>query len=145
MRGAKPPDVMKTLSRTFAFVVLAVIAAVTLISCPQFFSKKGQKFTLIIGEYAEVADEEGFKKALKALKHNGNVCDIKFLPAEGATLDPDYCKHLDVSLKTDKVTKSEVATRAAVGNVAAGDPHATYKVTSADPTEIAAVLNTLKK
>jgi hypothetical protein len=139
------PAVMKTLYRTLAFVVLAVIAVVTLIGCPPKHAFTEQKFALVIAPYAEVADEGGFKKALKTIKDKGGVCDIKFLPAEGATLDKEYCKHLDVSLRTDKVTKSEVVTRAAAGEAMANDPHASYKVQSANPEDIIEVLKTLKK
>src|SRR6266487_4518201 len=106
---------MKTLSGTFAFVVLAVIAVVTLISCP--------------AKYA-------FKKALKALKEHGGQYKIR-LKHNNEVTDP----YDPLSLKTDKVTKSEVANRAAAGESTAS---ITYKVTSADPTDVEGVLKTLK-
>jgi hypothetical protein len=140
-RGVKPAVAMKTLSRTFVFVVLAVIAVVTLIGCPPKHAFTKQKFALVIGEYAEVRDEDAFKKALKILKKNGGLCEIKFLRKEGEEPNKNYCKELDVGLKTDKVTKAEVANSAAVGESTANDPHASYKVQSANPTEIEAVLD----
>ncbi|SRR6266566_1313158 len=137
---------MKTLSGTFAFVVLAVIAVVTILSCRAKHAFADQKFTLYIGEYAEVpdADEDAFKNALKKLKKNGGQCDIKFLRKEGEEPIKDYCDKLDLSLKTDKVTKSEVANSAAAGESTANDPNVTYKVTSANPTDIEDVLKKLK-
>ena len=137
---------MKTLSGTFALIVLAVIAMVTIVSCRlirhAFLGE--QKFILFIGEYAEVSDEDGFKDALKKLKKNGGQCDIKFLRKEGEQPNEKYCEQLDVGLKTDKVTKSEVANSAAAGESTANDPNATYKVTSANPTDIEDVLKKLK-
>jgi hypothetical protein len=139
MPGVKPAGAMKTLSGTFAFVVLAVIGLVTLISCPAKFAFTEQKFTLHFKE-AEVRDEDAFKNALKTLKKHGGQCYIKFVRKDGETIK-DYCDKLDVDLKTDKVTKSEVANSAAAGESAANDPYATYKVTSADPTDIKTVLD----
>jgi hypothetical protein len=137
---------MKTLPRTFALVVLAVIAVVTILSCRlvqhAFLGK--QKFILFIGEYAEVPDEDAFKNALKKLKKNGGKCSITFLRKEGEQPNEKYCEQLDVGLRTDKATKSEVANSAAAGESTANDPYATYKVTSANPTDIEDVLKTLK-
>ncbi len=94
-----------------------------------------QKFTLHFKE-AEVPDEEAFKKALKALKEHGGQYKIR-LKHNNEVTDP----YDPLSLKTDKVTKSEVANRAAAGESTAS---ITYKVTSADPTDVEGVLKTLK-
>jgi hypothetical protein len=127
--------IMKTLSGTFAFVVLAVIVVVTLISCPAKPAFTEQKFTLHFKE-AEVPDEDAFKKALTVLKEHGGQYKLR-LKHNNEVTDP----YDPLSLKTDKATKSEVANRAA-----AGEPTAsiTYRVTSADPTDIEGVVKTLK-
>jgi hypothetical protein len=134
-RGVKPAVIMKTLSGTFAFVVLAVIAVVTLIGCPPKHAFTEQKFTLHFKE-AEVPDEEAFKKALTGLKEHGGQYRLR-LKHNNEVTDP----YDPLSLKTDKVTKSEVANRAAAGESTAS---ISYKVTSADPTDIEGVVKTLK-
>jgi hypothetical protein len=135
---------MKTLSGKVAFVILAVMVVVTIVSCRQFFFAK-KKYTLVILEYAEVPDEVAFKSALKKLKKNGGDCAITFLRREGEKANSNYCNELDVGLKTDKIIKSEVANSAAARESAANDPNAMYKVTSADPKDIIDVLNTLSQ
>ena len=47
------------------------------------------------------------------------------------------------SIKTDKITTSEVARRAQVQGSAANDPNVMHRIASPDPTEITNVLNTL--
>jgi hypothetical protein len=127
--------IMKTLSGTLAFVVLAVIAVITLISCPAKPAFTEQKFTLHFKE-AEVPDEDAFKKALTTLKEHGGQYRLR-LKHNNEVTDP----YDPLSLKTDKATKSEVANRAAAGESTAS---ITYKVTSADPTDIEGVVKTLK-
>lgn len=141
-RGVKPAVAMKVLSRKVAFVVIAVIAVVTIVSCRKLFFAK-QRFTLVILEYAEVPDEARFKHALKKLKDNGGECEIAFLRKEGEKANENYCNELDVAVKTDKIIKSEVANSAAAGESAVNDPNAMNKVTSANPTDIKDVLDAL--
>jgi hypothetical protein len=141
-RGVKPAVAMKTLSRKVAFVVLAVIAVITIVSCRQLFFAK-QRFTLVILQYAEVPDEARFKDALRKLKKNGGECAITFLRKEGEKANENYCNELDVAVKTDKIIKSEVANSAAARESAVNDPNAMNKVTSANPTDIKDVLDAL--
>jgi hypothetical protein len=138
---------MKTLSGTFAFVVLGVIVVVTILSCRAKHAYADQKFTLYIGEYAEVpeTDEDAFKKALKKLKKNGGQCDITFLRKAGEQPIKDYCDKLDISLKTDKVTKSELASSAAAGESATNDPNVTNRVSSNDATDFKDVVKMFNK
>jgi hypothetical protein len=143
MPGVKPAGAMKTPSGTFAFVVLAIIAAVTILSCRALLVFQGQKFSLSIKAYASVRDEDAFKNALKKLKKNGGKCAITFLRKEGEQPNNHYCDELDLGLKTDKVTKSEVANSAAAGESMVHDPMVTYKVSSANPTDIEDVLKAL--
>jgi hypothetical protein len=133
--AVKPSGIMKTLFGTLAFVVLAVIAVVTLISCPAKPAFTEQKFTLHFKE-AEVPDEDAFKKALTTLKEHGGQYRLR-LKHNNKVTDP----YDPLSLKTDKATKSEVANRTAAGESTAS---ITYRVTSADPTDIEGVIKTLK-
>ena len=153
-RGAKPAGIMKSLSGTVGFVVLAVIAIVAVLSLRAFAQGSAKpafedkKFVLKIGrtpdEYVEVTDASkraAFVKALRALPEK--QYDIYFKDDNGRVehyppLPPK------LSIKTDKVTTSEVAKNAPAGESAANDPHYTQRVTSDSPTEIEAVLDTFK-
>jgi hypothetical protein len=138
---------MKILSGTFAFVALAVIAIVTLPSC---YRKKvsnevrcsDQTYYLEFGTkttYVDVAKTE-FDQALRALPEN--QYDIKFLPGPGTTPIYPYHPPPHLSIKTDKVTTSELAKNAPAGESAVNDPNATYYVKSNNLAEIKAVLAT---
>ncbi len=144
---------MKTLSGIVGFVVLAVIAIVALpglrafaqVSAKPAFVDK--KFVLKIGrtpdEYVEVPDASkraAFIKALRRLKEE--QYKIKFKDDSGPV--QQYPPLPKLSIKTDKVTTSEVAKNAPAGESAANDPHYTQRVTSDSPTEIEAVLDTFK-
>ena len=144
---------MKTLSGIVGFVVLAVIAIVALPGLRAFAQGSAKpayadkKFTLQIGptpdEYVEVPDASkraAFVKALRALPEK--QYDIYFKDDNGRVehyppLPPK------LSIKTDKVTTSEVAKNAPAGD-AANDPHYTQRVTSDSPAEIETVLDTFK-
>jgi len=140
---------MKTLSGIVGFVVLAVIAIVALLGLrafaqgtpkPAFVDKK---FLLKIGlnkdDYAEVTSTGDFDKALKTLVGHGGQYEIRYKSNNGQVIDP-----YPVSIKTDKVTTSEVAKNGPAGESAANDPHYTQRVTSNDPTDIKSVLDTFK-
>ena len=145
---------MKTLSGIVGFVVLAVIAIVALPGLRAFAQGSAKpayadkKFTLQIGptpdEYVEVPDASkraAFIKALRRLKEE--QYKIKFKDDGGPVQEyPPLPPKL--SIKTDKVTTSEVAKNAPAGESAANDPHYTQRVTSDSPTEIEAVLDTFK-
>jgi hypothetical protein len=139
---------MKTLSGTVGFVVLAVIAIVALLGLRAFATGStktafvDKKFRLKIGlnkdDYAEVTDDNAFKAALARFPKD--QYDIRFKPDHGPVID----HYQPVSIKTDKVTTSEVAKSAPAGEAAANDPHYTQRVTSDNPTDIKAVLATFK-
>jgi hypothetical protein len=138
---------MKALSGTFVFVVLAVIAIVTLPSC----SRK-QKFYLEFRgppdkEYLEVKQPD-FDKALCDLKKASEAegkpkpYKVKFLADPKATPIKDYdpdCSQ--VSINTDKITTSGVARTEPAKESAAYDPHATHYVKSDKLTDIKRVLD----
>ncbi len=144
---------MKSLSGTVGFVVLAVIAIVALLGLRAFAQGPSRqafvdkKFVLKIGrtadEYVEVTDASkraAFIKALRALAEK--QYEINFKDDSGRV---EYYPPLPkLSIKTDKVTNSEVAKNAPAGDAAANDPHYTQRVTSDSPTDIEAVLDAFK-
>jgi len=88
--------------------------------------------------------KQGFNQALDAIKKG--QYKIRFQPNQGPAKD---CYHPgdplggSASIKTDKITTSEVARSAQVQGSAANDPNVMHKIASPDPTEITGVLNTL--
>ncbi|HET6886460.1 MAG TPA: hypothetical protein VFH87_00915 [Candidatus Udaeobacter sp.] len=129
---------MKTLPRTLAFVVLAVILTLAVVSW--FFTyrmvpnqKPDQNLFLHIGtdtifktEYVYWTSEGAFDEALKQVCQNGGTYKIRKLKAAGEkAYDAKSCEEI---LKTVKVTKSKVADDAAAGASGANDPNVTTKV-----------------
>ena len=129
---------MKTLYRTLAFVVLAVI--VTLVIGSWFLTyrmvpnqKSSDKLFLLIGtdtifkrEYIPWTKEDDFDDALKQVCQHGGTYKIRKLKAEHENAyDATPCPEI---LKTVKVTKSKVADGAAAGESAANDPNVMHKV-----------------
>jgi hypothetical protein len=146
---------MKTLSRTFAFILLAIIAIVTFVSCLSKFATN-YKYDQPIGTpnhyrtFKKGDDNESdFRRALIALKRNGGDCEITFLhTGPHHTPEPahyrDICQHGGtVNLKTDRVIKSKTANNTAAGQPAPNDPNVTWHVMSNSQGDINAVLNTL--
>ena len=149
---------MKTLSRTFAFILLAIVAIVAFVSCVTKFDT--YKYVRQIGDpNAHPPVYRGFKKgddndsdfrrALIALKRNGGDCEITFLhTGPHHTPEPahyrDICQHGGtVNLKTDRVIKSKTANNTAAGQPDANDPNVTWHVMSNSQGDIDAVVNTL--
>lgn len=145
---------MKTLSRTFAFILLAIVAIVAFMSCVTRFGI--YKYERRIGDpNAHPPVYRGFKKgddndsdfrrALIALKQNEGACEITILhPGPHQTPIPGYCEHLNaVKLKTDRVIKSKTANNPAAGESAANDPNVTWRVMSNNLDDINNVMNTL--
>lgn len=143
---------MKTLSGTFAFVALTVIASVTLPSC---YRKKvsnevrcsDQMFYLEFGTkttYVEVTSKDAF---IEALRHfAGDQYQVNFLDRPDGPVEhyPPLPHSAKTGIKTDKVTTSELAQNSPAGESAAYDPNATYRVYSNDKTDIENVLKTFK-
>jgi hypothetical protein len=145
---------MKTLSRTFAFILLAIVAIVAFMSCVTRFGI--YKYERQIGDpnahppvYAgfKAGDDNAsdFRRALIALKQNGGACEITILhPGPHQTPIPGYCDHLNaVKLKTDRVIKSKTANNTAAGESAANDPNVTWRVMANNLDDINKVMNTL--
>jgi hypothetical protein len=102
--------------------------------------------------YVEWKNKGDFDKALAQIVHNGGKICICVLMSSGDTPHPhelnNDCprtyKCPSENIRTVKVTKSKVANDIAAGGSAVNDPHATYRIQSADPGDIINVLNALK-
>ena len=149
---------MKTPSGTLIFIILAVIAIVSVVIFQGCVTESGNttqddknfNFNLTIGksagepeEFVEFKDEKNakprFDEALRNLNLHGSYhIHYKKNDLPGTVVDTDYHPPR-VSLKTDKVTTSELAK-----NEPPGDPNITQKVASNDPAEITKILDTLQ-
>jgi hypothetical protein len=152
---------MKTLSRTFAFILLAIIAIVAFMSCVTKFGT--YTYVRQIGDPNHIPpiywrfkkgddNESDFRKALIALKNHPptpGACEITFLhTGRHPTPEPhhyqDICEHGGtVNLKTDRVIKSKTANNTAAGQPAANDPNVTWKIQANNLDDINNVMNTL--
>ena len=138
---------MKTLSGTFAFVALAVVAIVAILTFRAFAQPPqpgaDKKFDLKIGrtpqDYVDV-DKTKFDGALRKLASNGGHYDISFKDNAGHVTEPYHV----LNIKTDKVTTSEVAQNAPAGESAANDPNVTHHLYSDSAPDIRDVLATFK-
>jgi hypothetical protein len=144
---------MKSLSAILAFIGLAVLGML-IAGC---FVKKSSRlnnvmYCLEIGDqntntYVELKDgvtvgEPRLDKKLKEVKDKKGKCEITFL-ADGGTPDPNHCDKVGVTLKTDRVIKSELASNRGRDSSAANDPNLMNRVSSPDLkdiTDIAALL-----
>jgi hypothetical protein len=140
---------MKTPSRTFAFVILAAIMTLAVVSCVTYQFVANQQAFLVIGTgktYVKWKSQRQFDNALRRVCRHGGYYEITVLMNVGAQPIHPYkpCPSWG-SIRTVKVTKSKVADGAAVGESAANDPNATYKVASVAPEDIAEVANALTK
>ena len=146
---------MKTVSGTFTAVVLAIVAIVAVLTFRAFATatpaqtSAHQKFTLKIGgptkdDYVDLKSQDAFDTALKTLGDHGGQYQIRFLAKEGATPIDPYHPGDHASIKTDKVTMSDLAKNAPAGESAANDPNVTVRISSNDATDIKAVLDTFK-
>jgi len=140
---------MKTKSGTFAFIVVAVIAILAVVSFRSFAAGSktsavgAHKFKLKIGktqtDYVD-GDIKTLKQILNRPTFPKDGIDIDYLEAPGKPV-----QHWPpVSIKTDKVTTSEVARNAAAGESVANDPNVTRFLSSDNKTDIIDVLNTFQ-
>jgi hypothetical protein len=156
-QAAKAVSIMKTLSGTFAFVALAVIAIVTLPSCSrkQVTEADEKKLSLKFGkkkpgtttEYVEV-DKTAFDNALCALLAHGGDADVEFLADAKASPTPGYspsCTPPPVSINTDKITTSRVAQTEPAEESAAYDPNVVHRVSANSLKDIKDVLNSFEE
>jgi len=155
-RGVKPAVAMKPLSGIPAFIgltVLAVLIAGCFVKKPAARLSEDVLFSIEIGhqnnpdKYVELIDtssngQKTLHEKLNNAKQHGS-CKIQYKgPEPHATADPNYCDH-NVTLKTDRVIKSELASNRGRDSSAANDPNVMHKVQSQDLqdiTDIAALL-----
>jgi hypothetical protein len=159
---------MKTLFRTFGFPLLALVAIIAVLAirglaqptttpaptpCPDPHPQDLKIVLKIAGhgsnDYAELKDPTA-NELQDALNHLTPGALYKLRSDDGHGHIKDYCHTqgaLDgpASIKTDKITTSEVAQRAQVQGSAANDPNLMNRITSNNPTDIITVLNTLKQ
>jgi len=152
---------MKPLSRTFAFILLAIVAIVAFMSCVTKFDN--YTYQRVIGDPNHIPpiywmfrkghdDDSNFRSALMALRQHGGACDpggITFLHSgPHHTPQPHHYQDIcgrggTVNLKTDRVIKSKTANNTAVGQPAANDPNVTWRLLSNSLTDINKVVSTL--
>ena len=147
---------MKPLSVILAFIgltVLGVLIAGCFVKKPAAALSKDVLFCIEIGgktTYVPLKDSsDNGKKILHGkldnAKKNGGACDITYLDNKpNSTPEPKFCEERAVTLKTDRVIKSELASNRGRDSSAANDPNVTWHVSSQDPkdiADIAALLN----
>jgi hypothetical protein len=152
MPGVKPAVGMNTLSKRFALMLAVIPIATVLCCCDQRRTANDNednkyKFNLKVGgptkdDFADLRKGDGkdtFDAALRDL--DKRQYKIRFKPDQGS-IDEDYTPPpLHGSIRTDRIITSELANNRPLGESAANDPHATYRVQSSNPTDIKAVLN----
>ena len=150
---------MKTLSRTFRFVVLGVIVTVGVVSCCMFplIPNTRAYATVEIGNwlpnrkdnapiYVRWKSEDKFKAALEQVCGHQGEYDLFILRDNN---EKEHWKkncnpNPPRNIRTVKVTKSKAADNIAAGEPAANDPNIMHRVQSADPGDIIQVLKTLE-
>jgi hypothetical protein len=157
---------MKTLSRTFRFVVLGVIVIVVVASCCNLpFIPDIVSYCVEIGSkqkgpthgptYVEWKGEQKFNEALAQIRsHNDKRASYCFCVIKNSGDHPQKYKFNDKctdyecppgDIRTVKVTKSKAADKIAAGESVANDPNVMHRVQSPYPADIIKVLNALKE
>jgi hypothetical protein len=161
---------MKTLSRTFGFVVLGVTVIIVVASCCnfRFVTDTIPYYAIEIGHalrasrpptipprtYVPWKNQSDFEGALAKLVHNGGKICICVLMS---SRDKPYPHKLNNDcpsnykcplgpldhIRTVKVTKSKTAINAAAGESAANDPNVTWRIISNSLDDVNNVTNTL--
>jgi hypothetical protein len=139
---------MKTLSRGIKFVILPIIALAAILTFRAFGQGPSaqpppyteRKLVLTFAKETGVTNETAFKNALKVLgqdqyrikyKHHDNTTE-EFPPPPTA------------SIKTDKVTASQLAKSAQAGELTPIGSNVTIKVTSNNSSDLTKVLQSLE-
>jgi hypothetical protein len=153
---------MKTLSRTFTFAVLAVVAIIAVLGLRAFAVGSNQEIPahkkfkitkpITCGNpgpdgYCQLKiSPQAFDAKLNTLKNNGGDYHIKFLCKAGEQpIEPyDHHHHPLCVIRTAKVTKSEGPNIAAADASAANDPNAVHYLYSNNEPDIGAVLASFK-
>jgi hypothetical protein len=148
MAGVKPAGAMKTPSGAFAFVILAAILILTVVSCATYQFIANQQVLLVLGTtttYAEWKSQAQFDTALAQVCKNGGNYDLTVLVnVGGQPIHPYKPCTQSVNIRTVKITKSKVADRTAAVASAANDPNAMHRVACATTDDARQVLDALK-
>ena len=148
---------MKTLSRTFPFVVLTVIVIVVVVSCCNFPSIPDKRISLYSveigseqrGRYVEWTTQGDFDRALAKVcaGHQGTYEFYVKLQDKDRPIHPYRpCRsNPPGNIRTVKVTKSKAADKIAAGESVANDPNAMHRIQSPNPDDVVTVLDALKK
>jgi hypothetical protein len=140
---------MKTPSGIVAFVILAAIVTLAVVSCVTYQFVANQQALLVIGTkttYVKWKSQGQFDDALKRVcRHGGNYDIAVKLTDQAQRIYPYKPCPSPGSIRTVRVTKSKITVALTAEESAANDPYATYKVASPDPEDIGAVANALTK
>jgi hypothetical protein len=152
--GVKPAVAMKTLSRTFRFVVLTVIVIVVVVSCCNFPSIPDKRISLYTveignekrGQYVEWKSQGAFDSALEQVcwSHHPGHGWYEFYTDADRTHPYKPCPPPRGTIRTVKVTKSKAADKIAAGEPVANDPNVMHRIQSPNPDDIVTVLDALK-
>ena len=147
---------MKTLSRTFRFVVLGVIVTVGVVSCCTFpsITNTAPFFGVEIGNYSKDnapiyvpwKSEDKFKAALEQVCGHQGEYDLFILRDNN---EKEHWKkncnpNPPRNIRTVKVTKSKAADKIAAAEAVANDPNVMNRIRSPNPGDIIKVLNALE-
>ena len=152
---------MKTLSRTFRFVVLGVIVIVAVVSCCTIplikdtvsHLEAGNSYIYLgdqrQGIYVKWKSQHKFDEALKQVcDHHGTYCiyiDTDRTHPYQPSNPPSNCTYCGPEkIRTVKVTKSKAADKIAAAEAVANDPNVMNRVRSPYPGDIIEVLNALE-
>jgi len=139
---------MKIQPRTLGVIVLAVVVILTFLYWSQrrSFGRGKDTFVLNIGksswfnkEYVPVKSQGDLDRALNAVSKQA-VYDIDFLDHDGGTAILHYTPRPHISLKTNRVIRSDIAEQMLAEASAANDPNVMHKIQSPDPGDITKVL-----
>jgi hypothetical protein len=147
---------MKTLAARFRLLVFGVTVIVAVVSCCNFFVPDTKTFAELghgrrERTYVPWKSQTKFDEALKQVCDHGATYYLKVKLDNGTTIEPYHPKgskdctdpNLE-NIRTVKVTKSKAADDIAAGGSAVNDPHATYRIQSANPSDIVTVLDALE-
>ena len=136
--------IMKTLSGTSKLVILAaigVLAVLTFQACETTPPGAKRQFGLKINEPFHLRNPVAFIKALRTLSKSA-FWEFHIIYDNGKS--EDFHGGSKLSIKTDKVTMSEVAKKASAGELTAIGSHVTQRIYSENLDDIKIVLNQLK-
>jgi hypothetical protein len=122
---------------------IAVMVFFTIQACAPFMVKlEHATFALIITFPQQVTSKEKFKKALSNLSPKASY-HFHFVPEQGPSEDFDHQPKM--TIKTDRVIKTELATSLSKDEFTAIGSNITHHLYSPDATDVGKILNELKK